>query len=309
MKKTLLALAIVGIAAPSFAGVADGEFDTSLSANVGGYYWGEDDYFDTDYWATALTVASDYTNGNYLGYLEVDLKYLWTTQDGASSVMDDDVDKAWLGYETGYGVLSYGLENDTALDKVDGKGDLTVEFGSSASDASDKYNVIKFQGTTDGVAYGVSYFDSDFETNTWAGLNGYLGYKADTFEVYAGYEGGITDDAEYSVTTITGNVSFGEISVGANLWTQDFSDVTNGDWDLDDRVETDGYYISAGYALSDSLEIAAGFASTEQEDADAVNAINASVSYTVSKALTIQGDVRDNDGDSTDAFVIAYYSF
>ncbi|MCZ8487281.1 hypothetical protein O9992_02545 [Vibrio lentus] len=57
--------------------------------------------------------------------------------------------------------LSVG-ENDTALDKVDGAGDMTYEFGASAGDASDAYNAswFKFQGATSGL-YGVSYFETD----------------------------------------------------------------------------------------------------------------------------------------------------
>lgn len=302
MKKSILALAIATLATPSVFAAEMGTFDSDLSGGIGGYYDTDSESFYDD-WATGLTVSSNYTNGNVVGYFEMDLEFNWTDDEAASGVANDtttDVDKAWLGYKTEYGILSYGWENDTALDKVDGAGDLTVEFGSSAGDASDQFDVIKFQGDSEGVAYGISYFKVGDDTESSAiGVNGYLGYKADTFAVYAGLEDRNTD---YSVVSLSGNASFGEISFGLNAWVND----------QDGGEETTGFYVSTAYAVTDALTLSAGYVNTTTEE-DAVadvdyDAVNVAASYAASDVVTIQGDIKD-DGDRTDVFLVAYYDF
>jgi hypothetical protein len=291
MKKSILALAIAGLATTSSA-FAAGTFDTNMGARLGGYYDTESEAFYTDFWTTGVTVSTNYTNGNIVGYVEADLDFEWTTDEDATEVQNDtdaDVDKAWFGYKTAYGVASYGWENDTALDKVDGKGDMTVEFGSSASDASDAYDVIKFQGATSGVQYAVSYFKKGSDTESAVGgVNGYVGYKADSFEVYGGYE---TRSNDFTTMTVTGNAHFGSVGVGANVWVDD-----------NDGAETNGVYVSASYALSDALTVAAGLATVDDQD----DAINVSASYAASDVLTIEGDVKNTE-DATSFFLIGYY--
>ncbi|WP_413701970.1 hypothetical protein ACLKMH_10850 [Psychromonas sp. KJ10-10] len=167
MKKTLLALAVASLSTSAFADISD-SFSTSATAGIGGYYdtVSEELYDD---WATALTVSTSFKNeAGVVGYLEVDLELNWSTDESVTGIQNGpgtDVDKAWIGYETGFGVASFGFENDTALDKVDGAGDFTYEFGSSAGDASDAYNVVKFQGSTSGFAYGISYFETDDDSD------------------------------------------------------------------------------------------------------------------------------------------------
>ncbi|MGX9418697.1 porin [Vibrio sp. WJH972] len=295
MKKSILALAIATFATPSV--FAAGTFESDISGGIGGYYDTDTEAFYDD-WATAVTVSTNYTNGNVVGYFEMDLEFNWTDDEDASGISNDtttDVDKAWLGYKTEAGVLSYGWENDTALDKVDGAGDQTVEFGSSAGDTSDAFDVIKFEGSSSGVAYGISYFKvGDNTGDSEAGVNGYLGYKADTFAVYAGLE----EQDEYSVTSLSGNASFGAVTVGANAW---INDPEGGD-------EETGIYASAGFAVSDALTLSAGYVAKSFDVADDYDAINVAASYDVSDVVTVQGDIKD-DGDRTDVFLVAYYDF
>jgi len=177
MKKTLVALAIASISTSSFAVNTSSQnsqnedmfafdpmhkeqFSVSGSVGVGGYYdTGSKAFYDD--WATGLTLALNYRNNRVVAYVETDLMLNYTTDNNVlakdsvnyewTNSIDTGpathVDKAWIGFETDYGVASFGWENDTALDEVDGAGDTTYEFGASAGDASDAFNVVKFQGS------------------------------------------------------------------------------------------------------------------------------------------------------------------
>ncbi len=249
MKKTLLALAIAAVSTSAFAvetssqnskpmfefeDMHKDQFSVSGAWGVGGYY---DSYSGAIYddWATGLTLAISYKNNRWVGYFETDLmmNYISDTNEsgktlatsGVESGANTDVDKAWLGFDTGYGVISYGWENDTALDKVDGAGDYTYEFGASAGDASDGFNVVKFQGATSGVAYGISYFETtdrrdrnDAGNKVYdKGVNGYVGFEHEIFNIYAGYED--RDEADYSVVSVSGNVNVNDdFRLGFNSW-------------------------------------------------------------------------------------------
>lgn len=332
MKKTLLALAIASISASAFAvdtssqnskneemfafdAMHKDQFSVSGSVGVGGYYdTGTKAFYDD--WATGLTLAVNYRNNRIVGYFETDFMLNYTTDSEtkhASSTEKNsspatDVDKAWLGFDTGFGIASYGWENDTALDAVDGAGDFTYEFGASAGDASDAFNVVKFQGATNGFAYGVSYFETDdVHVAAEKGVNGYVGIEQEAFNVYAGYE---TRDSDYDVYTVTGNVKLGAVKLGANFWIEETDTATK------DMTNT-GYYVSAGYTVSEDLTLAAGYAgNTEEEgkvDTD-YSYVNVAAMYTLAKNMDMGIDVRqdlDAGGDDEETYVFAagYYYF
>ncbi|MBB1314058.1 porin [Aliivibrio sp. SR45-2] len=332
MKKTLLALAIASISTSAFAvdtssqnskndemfafdAMHKDQFSVSGSVGVGGYYdTGTKAFYDD--WATGLTLAVNYRNNRIVGYFETDFMLNYTTDSEtkhASSTEKNsspatDVDKAWLGFDTGFGIASYGWENDTALDAVDGAGDFTYEFGASAGDASDAFNVVKFQGSTSGFAYGVSYFETDdVHVDAEKGVNGYVGIEQEAFNVYAGYE---TRDSDYDVYTVTGNVTLGEVKLGANFWIEE-TDTTAKD------MTNTGYYVSAGYAVSEDLTLAAGYAAnTEEEkkvDTD-YSYVNVAAMYTLAKNMDMGIDVRqDLDAGTKDeetyVFAAGYYYF
>ncbi|MBD1568005.1 porin [Aliivibrio sp. S10_S31] len=347
MKKTLLALAIASISASAFAvdtssqnsknedmfafdPMHKDQFSVSGSVGVGGYYdTGSKAFYDD--WATGLTLAVNYRNNRIVGYFETDLMLNYTTDNATSPILKDgsefatDVDKAWLGFDTGFGIASFGWENDTALDAIDGAGDNTYEFGASAGDASDAFNVVKFQGATSGFAYGVSYFETD-DTHVDAekGVNGYVGIEQDIFNIYAGYElrdeatrkvrGDIkVADADYQVMTVTGNVKLGEVKLGANFWIEDTSAKNL------DKTNT-GYYLSAGYAVTEDLTLAAGYAANTDEvtgmkDLDQ-SFMNVAAMYTLAKNMDMGIDIKQelDTGDKavdeeTHVFAAAYYYF
>ena len=322
MKKTLLALAVASLSTTAFATDISDQFSTSATAGVGGYYDTEIDEAYDD-WATALTVASDYKNDNgVVGYLEVDLELNWSTDEDKESSYEGpvtnktnaDVDKAWIGYDTGFGIASFGLENDTALDKVDGAGDTTYEFGSSAGDASDQFNVIKFEGATSGVAYGISYFttdadydSADLDNGKDKGVNGYVGFEQDTFNVYAGYE--TRDEADYQVFSVSGNATFSDLKVGVNAW------INDGETDSTDSTQkTKGYYVSAGYDVTEQLNLAVGYTDgvTEEDGETDVDttAVNVAAAYTYSDAFDMGMDVKyDTENEETYVFAVGYYHF
>ncbi|MEZ9723462.1 porin [Vibrio splendidus] len=343
MKKTLVALAIASISTSAFAVSTSSEnskntdmfvfdsmhkdqFSVAGSMGVGGYYdTGSKAFYDD--WATGLTLAVSYRNNRIVGYFETDLMLQYTTDNNVSSnkaatagwvnCIDTgpatDVDKAWLGFDTGVGIASFGWENDTALDKVDGAGDTTYEFGASAGDASDAFNVVKFQGATNGFAYGVSYFETDDDHNDAdKGVNGYIGIEQGNVNLYAGYE--TRDESNYDVYTVTGNIQLGAIKLGVNSWT-----------DEDDSVKNTGYYVSGGYTLSEDLTLAAGYASNSNEldgqsDIDA-SYINIAAMYRISDNADMGIDIKqDIDGgrigstsmqydEETHVFAAAYYYF
>ena len=334
MKKTLLALAIASISASAFAvdtssqnsknedmfafdSMHKDQFSVSGSVGVGGYYdTGSKAFYDD--WATGLTLAVNYRNNRIVGYFETDFMLNYTTDSEtkrASSTEKNsspatDVDKAWLGFDTGFGIASYGWENDTALDAIDGAGDNTYEFGASAGDASDAFNVVKFQGSTSGFAYGISYFEtSDVHVAAEKGVNGYVGIEQDIFNVYAGYE---TRDSDYDVYTVTGNVKLGAVKLGANFWIEE-TDTTAKD------MTNTGYYVSAGYAASEDLTLAMGYAANTEEnnlnntDAD-YSFVNVAAMYTLAKNMDMGIDIKqqlDNGDKDEETFVFAagYYYF
>ncbi|GEK12630.1 porin [Aliivibrio fischeri] len=332
MKKTLLALAIASISASAFAvdtssqnsrnedmfafdPMHKDQFSVSGSVGVGGYYdTGSKAFYDD--WATGLTLAVNYRNNRIVGYFETDLMLNYSTDPDAKAASSTDkhsgpatdVDKAWLGFDTGFGIASFGWENDTALDAIDGAGDNTYEFGASAGDASDAFNVVKFQGATNGFAYAVSYFETDDNhAKADKGVNGYVGIEQEIFNVYAGYE---TRDSDYDVYTVTGNVKLGELKLGANFWIEET------DTKLLDKTNT-GYYVSAGYAVSEDLTLAAGYAGNTEEvgktDTD-YSYVNVAAMYTLAKNMDMGIDVRqdlDAGGADEETYVFAagYYYF
>lgn len=344
MKKTLIALAIASISSSAFAvntssqnsqneemfafnPMHKDQFSVSGSFGVGGYYdTGSKAFYDD--WATGLTLALNYRNNRVVAYVETDLMLQYTTD---NNVADADaatsdwvngidtgpathVDKAWIGFDTGYGIASFGWENDTALDKVDGAGDTTYEFGASAGDASDAFNVVKFQGATNGFAYGISYFETDDDHNDAdKGVNGYIGLEQEVFSVYAGYETR-DDEKDYEVYSLSGNMKLGSMTLGLNSWI-----------DQNDEMKNTGFYFSGGYTLSEDLTIAAGYAfnTNEEDNASDIDSsyINVAAMYRISANADMGIDIKqDLEGarignsslqydEETHVFAAAYYYF
>ncbi|KDN29012.1 membrane protein [Vibrio fortis] len=344
MKKTLIALAIASISSSAFAvntssqnsqneemfafnPMHKDQFSVSGSFGVGGYYdTGSKAFYDD--WATGLTLALNYRNNRVVAYVETDLMLNYTTD---NNVADADaatsgwvngidtgpathVDKAWIGFDTGYGIASFGWENDTALDKVDGAGDTTYEFGASAGDASDAFNVVKFQGATNGFAYGISYFETDDDHNDAdKGVNGYIGLEQEVFSVYAGYETR-DDEKDYEVYSLSGNMKLGSMTLGLNSWI-----------DQNDEMKNTGFYFSGGYTLSEDLTIAAGYAfnTNEEDNASDIDSsyINVAAMYRISANADMGIDIKqDLEGarignsslqydEETHVFAAAYYYF
>ncbi|CAK3925489.1 porin [Vibrio sp. 10N.286.51.C3] len=343
MKKTLVALAIASISTSAFAvntssqnsqneemfafdSMHKDQFSVAGSFGVGGYYdTGSKAFYDD--WATGLTLAVSYRNNRFVGYFETDMMLNYTTDNnvaandaatsgwvnGIDTGPATDVDKAWLGFDTGYGIASFGWENDTALDKVDGAGDNTYEFGASAGDASDAFNVVKFQGATNGIAYAISYFETNDDHNdAEKGVNGYIGIEQEVFSVYAGYEAR-DDEKDYEVYTVTGSMQLGSMKLGLNSWI-----------DQNDEMKNTGFYFSGGYTLSDDLTIAAGYAfNTNEEDnlSDVDSSyINVAAMYRIADNADMGIDIKqDIEGarsigntqydEETHVFAAAYYYF
>ncbi len=342
MKKTLVALAIASISSSAFAvntssqnsqnedmfafdSMHKDQFSVSGSFGVGGYYdTGSKALYDD--WATGVTLAVNYRNNRIVGYFETDMMVNYTTDNNVSESAATagwtngidtgpatDVDKAWLGFDTGFGIASFGWENDTALDKVDGAGDNTYEFGASAGDASDAFNVVKFQGATNGIAYAISYFETNDDHNdAEKGVNGYIGIEQEVFSVYAGYEAR-DDEKDYEVYTVTGSMQLGSMKLGLNSWI-----------DQNDEMKNTGFYFSGGYTLSDDLTIAAGYAfNTNEEDnlSDVDSSyINVAAMYRIADNADMGIDIKqDIEGarsigntqydEETHVFAAAYYYF
>ncbi|MDD9173547.1 porin [Aliivibrio finisterrensis] len=346
MKKTLLALAIASISASAFAvdtssqnskndamfafdPMHKDQFSVSGSVGVGGYYdTGSKAFYDD--WATGLTLAVNYRNNRIVGYFETDLMMNYATKhdvaanvgtagwvNGIESGPTTNVDKAWLGFDTGVGIASVAWANDTALDTIDGAGDFTYEFGANVGDAGDAFNVVKFEGSTSGFAYGVSYFETkDSHKASDTGVNGYVGIEQEMFNVYAGYE--TRNEADYDVATVTGNVKLGAVKLGANFW------IENGDSDdltgtnAFDKKNT-GYYLSAGYALSEDLTLAAGYAANTVEKKNLQDLdqsyMNVAAMYTLAKNMDMGIDIKqeldmgEGRDEETHVFAAAYYYF
>ncbi len=308
MKKTLVALAVMGASASAFAGITGDQFSVSGSLGLGGYYDTGSKEFADD-WVTGVHLNINYENGNVVGFVDLDLEGNITSDEevtGVENQWNSDLDKAWIGYKTDFGTASYGIENDTALDKVDGKGDYTYEFGSSASDASDAFNVFKFQGKKSGVVYGVSHFQTDVNNTGDYGYNGYVGFESDSFNVYAGYED--RQRTDYTVTTVSGNVKISDaVSVGANLWIDEVG-----------TAEETGAYLSGKFSVNEKTTLAAGY-KTETDSApgtaDVDNSyFNVAASYEVDNlefGLDIKRDLEVAKGseEETYVFAAAWYKF
>ncbi|WP_067583621.1 porin [Endozoicomonas ascidiicola] len=328
MQKTILAAVVASV----FAGQAMAEikplsadqFTVSGEATVGGYYnENADQKFKTD-GATVFQLGASYKNGGIVGYVEVDLKAEYGA--GMDEDVVSDLDKAWIGYDFGFGTLSYALENDTALDAVDGAGDMTYEFGMSAPDASDAFDVVKFQGGVSGFAYGVSYFETDEDKKKnelkRKGYNGYVGFEGDMFNVYAGYEEkesatktAMIKDEKDTVTTVTGNIDLGAVQLGANVWkAEDFTAAKTSE-------EQDGYYVSAASTFN-TLTLSTGYGEVDHDDKfESYKQVNVAGFYQMSSNTFVGVDVAyhmpeedlnakgEKQDDETRVFLKAGYTF
>lgn len=302
MKKTMIALAVLAAGSTSVMAedALSGEhFSVKAEAGIGGYYDSVSKELYDD-WATGLTLKVSYENGNVIGYVEEDIEFNYSTAADGEQIEDGvntDLDKAWVGYKTEAGVASYGYENDTALDKVDGAGDMTFELGSSAGDASDQFHVIKFQGKADVLAYGISTYTD--EENTNRGYNGYVGAELEGTNIYVGYE---TNDSDWIVYTLSANTKAGSVDLGANVWHQGV--------DKDGFEKATGYYVSAGLAATEQVYLAAGYKGGEAKpDVDA-SALNVSATYQATSAVKLGTDVQyDIENEESKAFARATYKF
>ncbi|WKY59003.1 porin [Vibrio sp. SNU_ST1] len=333
MKKTLLALVVAAASTSAFANVDTqnskpnfefdpmhkDQFSVSGAIGLGGYYDTKTKALYDD-WATAVTVATIYQNNRLRGYVEVDLELNYSTDEAKKNIQSGpatDLDKAWLGYETDFGLVSFGWENDTALDKVDGAGDNTYEFGSSAGDTSDAFNVIKFEGKASAFAYGISTFETDDNREkAETGYNGYFGVEQETYKVYAGYETREAGKEDQEVISLSGNVTLGAASLGANFWVNDNeTKAKTGSTDT-------GYYLSGSYAVTEALKLAAGYNAVETDfqlagkaDVD-MSRVNIAAMYTLNDRVDMGIDIlRDLDtksadqGNETAVFAAMFYSF
>ena len=314
-----IAVAISANAVADIQPLSGDQFTVGGEVTVGGNYKDNKDKKDGfDATNTELSINASYANGGIVGYAEVD--FLADYGVNADDDIKSDVDKAWIGYDFGFGVLSYGLENDTALDKVDGAGDLTFENGVSAPEASDRFDVIKFQGAVNGIAYGISHYNQSEEKKEDAtGFNGYVGYQADMFSVYAGYEkeeafddvaGKNVKADDETVISISGNVDLGVVQLGANYWkAEQYKAAGAGSDNLED---VDGYYVSAAKSFG-AVDLAAGYSNTDKEVSADVKTYNVSAVYNVSSNTYVGADVvmADEDGadDATNVYFKAGYIF
>lgn len=300
MTKSIIAAAIAAtFASATFASdikpLSADQFTIGGAAAVGGYFDhdrpGKDDFINGG--TTAFTLKTSYRNGSIVGYMENDIIAGDEDTREFSTDVYHDLDKLWVGYEFKAGTLSYGLENDTALDRVDGAGDVSVEFGMSAPEASDQFDVFKFEGREGQYVYGISRYNFEKDGH---GYNGYVGMETSLFNVYAGYEQN-SDEAKYrNVASLSGNAGFGNIEVGANVWR---ANGQNGNPDVD------GYYMSAGISLG-TLAVSGGYGN-DNNDEDAIN-FGASVATTANTRVMF--DISRNlDNDSNQVFVKAEYSF
>ncbi len=317
-----VAVAFAANASAAIQPLAADQFSVGGEVTAGGSYESEKGTINTG--ATEFTLQNSYKNGGIVGYVEVDLKAKWGQEFDTEKVNGQDVaiakgldrdivsdlDKAWIGYDFGVGTLSYGVENDTALDKVDGKGDLSIEFGKNAPDADDKFNVVKFEGSTQGVVYGISYFEAEDLKDTATevkrndrGYNGYVGYEAGVVNVYVGHEKQRND---FKTTTVTGNADLGVAKVGVNYWTSK----------KDNKSETKtvkGYYVSAAKSFGE-LTVAAGYGDPSNK-AKNDKFFNVGAEYALSANTYVKADFKfgketvDTDKKRQDVYLKAGYTF
>lgn len=336
MKKTVLAVALALVAGSAVAADTPSPSDATLTASeraresiidlilsgeefsvggqvaVGGEYLegrtnenGEDREFH-NYDVTGFDLFVNYQKGNVVGQFagEFDLAENYSSMDASFSVID-----TWVGYKTGFGLASIGYANDSALDAVDGAADLTIEYGASASDASDVNQVVKFEGIRDGFKYGISYYgDREADASGQRGFNGYVGFQNDMFQVNAGYEKNEEDnsaDQLEQLYLVNGVVTLGDIALGANI-------AKHEQFNGDDSML---YSASAGYTM-DKLYLALGYATQEayvsgEKDTEWTN-FGASYQFTnkVSALVDFRVDLTDNDSsDDLAAFFKVAYDF
>ena len=176
--------------------------------------------------------------------------------------------------------------------------------------------MVKFEGATSGIAYGVSYFetkDSRNDDKFDKGVNGYIGLEQEVFNLYAGYENRDYED-DFEVYTVTGNVKVGALKLGVNSWIEE-----------SDSEKNTGYYLSGGFTVSEDLTLAAGYASSNNEldgqaDVDA-SYINIAAMYRIAENADMGIDIKqDIEGsrigstgmqydEETHVFAAAYYYF
>lgn len=330
MKKTVLAVALSLVAGSAIAAdvnqdvseraresiidliLSGEEFSVGGQVAVGGYYaegpervGQKDEFYNGG--VTGFDLFINYQKGNVLGQFagEFDLADNYSSMDATFTVID-----TWVGYKTGFGVASIGYAADSALDAVDGAADLTVEFGASASDASDVNQVVKFEGIKEGFKYGVSYYgDREANAEGQKGFNGYVGFQNDSFQVNAGYENNDEDNSEKDQTEqimlVNGVAYFGDFAVGANVAQHE------------NFAGQDSLLVSTsvGYTM-DKVYLAAGYANQEayvSSDAD-TEWVNFGATYQITKKTSALVDFKvdltdDNGSDDLEAFFKLAYDF
>ncbi|MDA0127619.1 porin [Vibrio sp. MarTm2] len=332
MKKTVLAVALSLVAGSAIAAdvnqttserareslidliLSGEEFSVGGQVAVGGEYLegrqnenGEDREFH-NYDVTGFDLFVNYQKGNVLGQFagEFDLDNNYSSMDASFAVID-----AWVGYKTGFGVASVGYAADSALDAVDGAADLTVEYGASASDASDVNQVVKFEGIKEGFKYGVSYYgDREADASGQKGFNGYVGFQNEQFQVNAGYEKNDEDnsaDGIEQIMLVNGVVNLGDIALGANIAKHEL-------FNSEDLMM---YSASAGYTI-DKLYLAIGYADSEEWDNEQAKKVdsqwtNFGATYQFTNKLSALVDFRvdlseekDSSEDLAAFFKVAY---
>ncbi len=313
-KVSILSAAVaVALSANAFAEIqplSGDQFTVGGEATIGGKYVDSADKKDGfQSSATEFSLKVKYKNGGIVGYVEQDFKakYGRNTDDDVKT----DLDKAWVGYDFGFGVLSYGIENDTALDKVDGAGDLTFENGFGAPGIGDAFDVVKLQGSVNGIAYGLSSYNQDDTKDAAKGYNGYLGFEADMFSVYAGYEKQEASEdkkVDEKIYSLTGSADFGVVQVGANIWKGEVYN-ENGKNSLED---TKGFYVSVAKSI-DALELAAGYGKSDFDVDVNEKSFNVSAKYNLSSNTYVGADVVrvdvDDEDKATNFYVKAGYVF
>ncbi|WP_394247298.1 porin [Vibrio profundi] len=285
MKKTAVAVALSLVTGSAFAleALSGEQFTVSGEFAAGGYSdssRSDDEVYNGG--ATGFDIFADYQNGNIIGKFggEFDIEDDYGTSDSEFTITD-----TWVGYTTGFGVISAGYANDTALDAVDGAADQTIEFLWSPSDASDARQVVKFEGDKEGFKYGISYFgDRNYDNeDRQGGYNGYVGYANETFTINAGYED--NDEQEGSTDKlylVNGTVTVGNFGVGATFAEEEFAD--------GEKIQLAN--TSIGYSM-DALYLAAGYVVIEETR----EAVNVGGSYAFTDNLTGLVDIAYHVSD------------
>ncbi|EIU7745324.1 porin [Vibrio vulnificus] len=330
MKKTVLAVALSLVAGSAIAAdvnqnvseraresmidliLSGEEFSVGGQVAIGGYYAQtpalvkqENEFYNGG--VTGFDLFINYQKGNVIGQFagEFDLADNYSSMDAKFTVID-----TWVGYKTAFGVASIGYANDSALDAVDGAADLTIEYGASASDASDVNQVIKFEGMKEGFKYGISYYgDREANASGQRGFNGYVGFKNEQFQVNAGYEKNDEKnhkpdgDLVEQLYLVNGVVTLGELAIGANVAQHDT-------FNSDDFIL---YSASVGYTI-DKLYLAAGYAAKDYDHSASKESVNFGGSYQFTNKLSALVDFNidlsdNNTSDDLAAFFKVAYDF